>query len=305
MAHFRQAALWQSAGERLRTGRWLTADRAHADSLILLAFYATAAMGWIVRSNGLVDRNGTPIGTDFTSFYAAGSMAPESHATAIYDMAAHYAREQQILAPAFPILTAGLLGAALLALPLQPFLSGILFGLPAYKPQFGLLIPMALLVTRRRGPSAPKYGERSPPPPKPRANCCSNKATPASRNCKAPSPRSGCGGISLAYLVQSAVSLAAIGAVAWIWRSGRDRELKAAPLVIATLLASPHTLDYDLAMLGPAVAFVVPASIADGLRDCDISLLAAAWIARCWGTGWPARPACHWACSRSWRCLHR
>ena len=43
-------------------------------------------------------------------------------------------------------LTAGLLGAALLSLPRRPLLSGILFGLLAYKPQFGLLIPVALLV---------------------------------------------------------------------------------------------------------------------------------------------------------------
>src|SRR6202023_3344335 len=42
-------------------------------------------------------------------------------------------------------LTAGLLGAALLSLPRRPLLSGILFGLLAYKPQFGLLIPIALL----------------------------------------------------------------------------------------------------------------------------------------------------------------
>jgi hypothetical protein len=78
------------------------ADRARADSLILLAFYAIAAIGWIVRSNGLVDRNGTPIGTDFTSFYAAGSMALEGHATAIYDVAVHYAREQQIFGSGIP-----------------------------------------------------------------------------------------------------------------------------------------------------------------------------------------------------------
>src|SRR5262249_22159756 len=42
-------------------------------------------------------------------------------------------------------LTAGLFGAALVALPQRPLLSGVLFGLLAYKPQFGLLIPVALL----------------------------------------------------------------------------------------------------------------------------------------------------------------
>jgi hypothetical protein len=378
MAHFRQAALWQSVGQGLRTGRWLTADRARAYSLILLAFYAIAAIGWIVLSNGLVDRNGKPIGTDFTSFYAAGSMALEGHATAIYDMAAHYAREQQIfgagipyygwlyppiflllaaplallpyplalalwqsasfalylaviaailqaarrqnnaiarlwlpVAAAFPavfinlghgqngFLTAGLLGAALLALPLRPILSGILFGLLAYKPQFGLLIPVALLVAGQwratfaagltvialMAAATLAFGTD--------IWWAFAASTETSRKLLLEQGDVGFeklqsafaairlwgGGVSLAYLVQSAASLAAIAGVAWIWRSGRDRELKAALLVIATLLASPHTLDYDLTMLGPAIAFVVAASVANGFRDYDISLLAAAWIA--------------------------
>ena len=40
---------------------------------------------------------------------------------------------------------AGLFGAALVTLQQRPVLSGVLFGLLAYKPQFGLLIPVALL----------------------------------------------------------------------------------------------------------------------------------------------------------------
>ena len=44
----------------------------------------------------MIDRNGKPIGTDFSSFYAAGSLALEGRAGDVYDMAAHYAREQQI-----------------------------------------------------------------------------------------------------------------------------------------------------------------------------------------------------------------
>ncbi|TPO02714.1 DUF2029 domain-containing protein, partial [Mesorhizobium sp. CU2] len=42
-------------------------------------------------------------------------------------------------------LSAGLMGLALLALERRPVVAGILFGLLAYKPQFGLLIPIALL----------------------------------------------------------------------------------------------------------------------------------------------------------------
>jgi hypothetical protein len=37
-------------------------------------------------------------------------------------------------------------------------------------------------------------------------------------------------------------------------------------------------LDYDLTILGPAIAFIVAASYASDWRDYDISLLAAAWI---------------------------
>src|SRR5260370_1798667 len=42
-------------------------------------------------------------------------------------------------------LTAGLFGAALLALPTRPVISGVLFGLLAYQPQFSLIVPLALL----------------------------------------------------------------------------------------------------------------------------------------------------------------
>jgi alpha-1,2-mannosyltransferase len=61
-----------------------------------------------------------------------------------------------LLAAAFPavlinighgqngFLTASLLGGALVMLDRRPLLAGLLFGLLAYKPQFGLLIPLAL-----------------------------------------------------------------------------------------------------------------------------------------------------------------
>ncbi len=56
-------------------------------------------------------------------------------------------------------LTAALIGAALVLLERRPIVSGILIGL-LYKPQFGLLIPLALAA----------IGAPSPPPP-PRWRC--------------------------------------------------------------------------------------------------------------------------------------
>jgi alpha-1,2-mannosyltransferase len=381
MTHFWQASLQPSPGlsawQNLRSGRWLTADRARAYSSILLAFYAIAVIGWIALSDGLIDRNGKPIGTDFASFYAAGSLALEGHAAGIYDMAAHYAREQQIfgaatpyygwlyppifllvalplallpyavalivwqgaslalylaviaailaklrrddgaiarlwlpVAAAFPavfvnlghgqngFLTAGLLGAALLSLPRRPLLSGILFGLLAYKPQFGLLIPVALLaagqwratisagltVVALMAVATLAFGTD--------IWWAFAASTETSRKLLLEQGDVGFeklqsvfaairiwgGGVPLAYWAQGAASVAAIGGVAWLWRTSADRDLKAALLMIATLLASPHALDYDLTILGPAIAFFVASSWSNGFRDFDISLLAAAWI---------------------------
>jgi hypothetical protein len=383
MTHFWQAAPLQALWRELRTGRWLTAERARGYSLILLAFYAIAIVGWILLSDGLIDRNGKPIGTDFASFYAAGSMALEGHAAGIYDMAAHYAREQQIfgqgvpyhaipyygwlyppifllvatplallpyplalvlwqgasfalylaviaailkpmrcengavarrwlpVAAAFPavfinlghgqngFLTAGLLAAALLALPRRPVLSGILFGLLAYKPQFGLLIPVALLVSGQwramiaAGLTVIALAAAATLAFGADLWWAFAASTETSRKLLLEQGDAGFeklqsafaairlwgGGIPLAYFIQGAVSVAAISGVAWVWRTSRDRALKAALLMIATLLASPHALDYDLTILGPAIAFLIASSWSHGFRDFDISVLAAAWIA--------------------------
>ena len=46
-------------------------------------------------------------------------------------------------------LTAALMGFALVTLDTRPILAGILFGLLAYKPQFGLMIPLVLVATGR------------------------------------------------------------------------------------------------------------------------------------------------------------
>ena len=62
--------IWQG----LRTGEWLTVARMRAYSLILLGLSVLVFAGWIAVSDGLIDRNGKPIGTDFSNFYAAGTL---------------------------------------------------------------------------------------------------------------------------------------------------------------------------------------------------------------------------------------
>jgi alpha-1,2-mannosyltransferase len=369
MAHF-----WQG----LRSGKWLTPARARGYSLILLGICILATAGWIAASDGLIDRNGKPLGTDFSSFYAAGSLVLDGRATDVYNMAAHYAREQQIFGAATPyygwlyppifllvatplalmpyllalavwqistfalylsvigvilrrmrvldiaigpmwlpiaagfpavfinlghgqngFLTAGLFGAALLALATRPIVSGVLFGLLAYKPQLALVMPVALLaagqwrtvvaagvtVIALVGITSLVFGAD--------LWLAFAASTETSRKLLLEQGDVGFeklqsvfaavrmwgGGIPLAYAVQGVASAAVVCGTAWIWRSACGRDLKAALLVIATLLASPHVLDYDLVMLALAIAFTVSAGFASGFRTFEISLLAAAWIA--------------------------
>jgi alpha-1,2-mannosyltransferase len=361
----------------LRSGEWLTAARARGYSLILLGVCAIAMTGWIALSDGLIDRNGKPIGSDFSSFYAAGSLVLDGRANDVYDMALHYAREQQIFGAATPyygwlyppifllvatplalipyplalavwqigtfalylsvigaivrrmrqrgivigalwlpiaagfpavfvnlghgqngFLTAGLFGAALLALPTRPVISGVLFGLLVYKPQFALIVPIALLaagqwrtvvaagitVMALVAVTSLAFGAH--------LWFAFAASTETSRKLLLEggdvgfeklqsvfaAARMWGSGIPRAYAVQGIASAAAACGTAWVWRSSSDRDLKGALLIIATLLASPHVLDYDLMMLAPAIAFTVSAGMAGGFRDYEISVLAGAWI---------------------------
>jgi len=204
----------------MRSGDWLTAARARGYSLILLVICGLAFAGWVALSDGLIDRNGKPLGTDFSNVYAAGALTwqgkpadayqPELQHNAekavfggrevpfygwhyppfffavafavaavpyavglsmwlVVSFAAYLATLRAILprpetllvASAFPavfinaghgqngFLTAALLGGALHWLDRKPWLAGILIGVLAYKPQFGVLIPIALLAGRR------------------------------------------------------------------------------------------------------------------------------------------------------------
>ncbi|KRQ96218.1 hypothetical protein CQ12_23540 [Bradyrhizobium jicamae] len=368
------AHIWQA----LRSGEWLTASRVRAYCLILLALAGLAIVGWIALSQDLVDRNGKPIGTDFSSFYTAGALALEGRAADVYNMALHHARERQLFGPdtpfygwlyppsfflvaaplallpyalalaawqgltfafylvvigtilrparqqhgaigrlwllvaiAFPavfinlghgqngFLSAALLGAALVALPRLPLVAGVLFGLLSYKPQFALVIPLALLAGRQwraffsaglsvivlAGASAALFGID--------AWTAFLASTEVSRKMLLEEGNVGFeklqstfaairmwgGGVTSAYMAQTAVSVLTVAATAWVWHAGRDHAIKAALLIAATALASPHVLDYDLMLLAPALAFFVAARPATRFGDFEISLLAFVWIA--------------------------
>ena len=72
------------------------------------------------------------------------------------------------------------------------------------------------------------------------------------------------GGLTLAYALQGAVTLLVAAALAWLWRSTAAFPLKAAALLIGSVLATPYSLDYDLMLLAPAIAYLAVDGLARG-----------------------------------------
>jgi hypothetical protein len=357
--------IWQG----LRSGEWLTASRARGYSLILLGICAIVIPTWIAVSDGLVDRNGNPIGTDFSNVYAAGTLTWQGRPAEAYQPALQHAAEKAVfggrevpfygwhyppfffaiavlaaavpyawglaiwlaaslaaylaamrailprpetllIAAAFPavfvnighgqngFLTAALLGGALHLLDRRPWLAGILIGCLAYKPQFGVLIPLALLAGGRWsvvGTAALTVA----------ALLVLSFVTLGGGVWHAFADsmhftqtvvleQGGTGwekiqsvfsavrmwgaGVHTAYAIQISLALMLAASLVWLWQSDAAFELKASALATGSLLATPYVLDYDLVVLAVAIAFFARYGLRRGFRDCEISLLAAAWI---------------------------
>jgi hypothetical protein len=193
-------------------------------------------------------------------------------------------------------LTAALLGFALLQLERRPAVAGILFGLLAYKPQFGLMIPLVLLATGRwRALMAAAvtiaaltvavtlaFGTGTW-----RAFFQSAGFTREVLEQGGPgwhliqsvfsAVRMWGGAIPLAYAAQGALTLGIAAALVWLWRSQADFSIKAAALCIGALLATPYSLDYDMMALAPAIAFLGVHGLRRGFARYEITLLAALW----------------------------
>jgi hypothetical protein len=362
--------IWQGIRQGLRSGGWLTAARLRGYSLILLALCAVAIAGWIALSDGLIDRNGKPVGTDFSNVYAAGRLTWQGRPADAYQPALQHAAEKAVfagrevpfygwhyppfffavavlvsavpyafglaiwlaasfaaylaamrailpraetllIAAAFPavfvnighgqngFLTAALLGGALHLLDRRPLLAGVLIGALAYKPQFGVLIPVALLAGARWNTIGAAAATVA-------ALVAVSLATLGGGVWQAfidsmnftqtivleqggtgwekiqsifSAARMWGAGVPAAYAIQAALALALAAGLAWLWRSDAAFELKASALASGSLLATPYVLDYDLVVLAVAIAYFARHGLKRGFRDYEISLLAAAWLA--------------------------
>src|ERR1700722_13482827 len=91
--------------DMLRSGDWLTRERIRLIAVALLMASVIGFLYLVVTAHGAVDRQGRPLGTDFSNVYAAGTYVNEGNPTAPFDLAQQSARERAIfgdLAPFYP-----------------------------------------------------------------------------------------------------------------------------------------------------------------------------------------------------------
>ncbi|NNF78955.1 MAG: DUF2029 domain-containing protein [Rhizobiales bacterium] len=196
-------------------------------------------------------------------------------------------------------LTAALAGGAMVLLRRSEWLAGILLGLLAYKPQFGLLIPIALAAggywRAFAGATATVLGLVAVSLAVFGTEVWFALFEHSSFTRKVVLEAGGTGWekiqsvfsalrmwgvpVSMAYAAQAAVVLALACAVAWLWRSKAAFELKAAGLLTASLAATPYLLDYDLVALAPVIGFMTVLGLREGFRPYEKLVLALAWLA--------------------------
>jgi hypothetical protein len=200
-------------------------------------------------------------------------------------------------------LTGSLLGAALLCLERQPVLAGIFIGCLSYKPQFGILFPVALIAARQwraiasaavtvvalAGLSAAAFGigtwEMLPTGLWAQKNVVLLADGAAEANWGHIQTIYGLvrelhGGGVCAALLHGAAAFG-VAVIVWrVWRSPASYDLKAAAVSAAALIATPYAFSYDMAALAVPVAFLARDQLRNGLlRREQATLLALFGIA--------------------------
>jgi alpha-1,2-mannosyltransferase len=85
-------------------------------------------------------------------------------------------------------------------------------------------------------------------------------------------------GVAAAWLLQAAVSLGALAALAYVWRSAASLAWRGSVLALAMVLMTPYAFFYDLVPLFLPLAWLVAAGQASGFRRGEGVILALAWV---------------------------
>ncbi len=232
-------------------------------------------------------------------------------ATVLVAIAGHW-RTTLLLAAAFPaaflnlahgqnaFLLAALFGGALLAMQNRHMvLAGVLFGLMTIKPQFGLLIPLALLagghwrtIVAATATTvfvalfsvvvlglAPWHAFLAQ---------SGDAVTTLQQGFVAHEKmisvyamlrifglgHAGAMGLQLVVSIAAAITIA----IAWRKGSGATDQTRAALLIVGSVVATPFALNYDLFLFAPAAAFLVSRGMKDGFCDWEKTALGAVFF---------------------------
>jgi hypothetical protein len=212
-----------------------------------------------------------------------------------------------LLAAAFPVvfnnafvgqngfLTAALIGGALYWMPMRPILAGICLGLLSYKPQYGLLFPIALIAAAQWTTfftaaavailmllaSWLAFGSESFQaflhwmPMFSQAFLVEGRAPWWKLQSIFALARYFGSGEQLGWILQWTMSGAVAVGIALIWRGRLRYSLKAASLAAGTLLTTPYLFMYDMMVLAIAVGFLVRVGLARGFHAWEpVALIA-------------------------------
>lgn len=192
-------------------------------------------------------------------------------------------------------LSGALLGAGAAWMETRPILAGVAFGLLAFKPHLGLMLPLALIAAGRwrtfaaatatvlafAGASLIAYGMEPwrgflAGSAMARAVLEQGLVTPGKMTSLFAAVRVLGGPTALAYAAQGL--LAAVVAIALALVLRRRTAAEPALVVMASLLASPFLLDYDLAILAFPLAWLAGRGLADGFRPWEKLILLAGYV---------------------------
>jgi arabinofuranan 3-O-arabinosyltransferase len=193
-------------------------------------------------------------------------------------------------------LTAALLGGTLVLMPARPVLAGICLGLLSYKPQYGLLFPLALIAASQWTTflaaavttvamaltSWLTFGAESWQaffhwmPMFSQAFFTEGRATFYKLQSVFGLVRTFGGSEQLAWTFHWMVSGLVVAGIVMLWRSRADYELKAAALGAGTLLLTPYLFLYDMMVLAIPVGFLLRSGLAEGFRRGELAALGCA-----------------------------
>jgi len=194
-------------------------------------------------------------------------------------------------------LSAALIGAGAGWLDRRPVLAGVAFGLLAFKPHLGLLLPVALIAGARwktfaaaavtvalfAGASVAAFGVEAwrgflANGALARATLELGLVEPGKMVSAFAAVRVLGGPTGLAYAAQGCIAVGAALGLGWAIRKRPSGGAEAALIVLAASLASPFLLDYDLAMLAFPLAWLAMQGVANGFRPWEKITLVAAYV---------------------------